>query len=181
MLIFRLLIMDKENPRFYRRESGLIVPDNGQVTSEDIDVMFGIDLRERVINRLRAFGFLPDGHELTFFSKGQEHNGSQALYLVEEAVAGHMVYVSFLSPNGKTTIHKHDHPLKENYFWLAGASFLRIDGDVHELRQGQELVTVPSGSVHQLTTRGEASLALIVMENAAQVPADRLHIPVSYD
>ena len=173
--------MGKEIPRFSKRESGLIIPNNRQITSEGIAAMFGIDLRERVIERLRAFDPLPDGYELTFFSKGQEHAGSQALYLLEEHVAENMVYVSFLSPDSKTSIHKHNYPLKENYFWLAGASFLRVDGDVRKLRQGQEFITVPSGSIHQLTTRGEASLALIVIENAASVPADKLHISVCYD
>lgn len=173
--------MGKEDPRFIRRESGLNVPRDGRVTIQDIGVTFGINLRERVIDKLRAFNFLPDGHELTFFSKGQGHKDSEAWYFVEEQVEGHMVYVSFLTPNSKTSVHKHDHPLKENYFWLAGVSFLRLDGDVRELRQGQELITVPSGSIHQLNTGGEASLALIVMENAACVPADKLHIPVRYD
>lgn len=171
--------MDKESPRFYRRESGLIALNNGHVISEDIARMFKIDLRERVVGRLRAFGFLPDGHELTFFGKGQEHNGSQALYFVEEAVAGHMVYVSFLGPNSQTTVHTHDEPLFENYLWLAGESFLRRDNNIHKLGRGQEVIRVSPGSVHQLTTRGEASLALIVMENAALVPADRLHIPAT--
>ena len=66
--------MGKEDPRiFYRRESGLTVSSNGRVTGEDIRGMFGIDLRERTIDILRASGFLPDGHELTFFDVGQAH------------------------------------------------------------------------------------------------------------
>ena len=170
--------MINEAPHFSRSESCLTIP-NEQVTSDDFAVMLGIDLRSMVVDRLRAFNYLPDGHELTFFDKGQEHKGSQALYLVEEAVAGHIIYVSFLRPDSKTTIHKHDHPLQENYFWLAGTSFLRLNEDVRELKQGHEFITVPSGSVHQLTTRGEASLALIVMENAALVSADKLHIPAT--
>lgn len=170
--------MGKEDPRFIRRESGLITPSNGQVTSEHINTMFGIDLKERVMGKLRAFDFLPAGHELTFFNEGRDHNGSQARYFVEEAVAEHMVYVSFLRPNSQTTVHTHDEPLFENYLWLAGESFLRRDNDMHKLGQGQEVIRVSPGSVHQLTTRGKASLALIVMENAALVPADRLHIPV---
>ena len=171
--------MDKETPRFNRRESGLAVPNNGKVTSEDIAAMFGIDLRERVLAKLRAFNFLPDGRELTFFGKGQAHNGSQARYFVEERVAEHMVYVSFLGPNSQTSIHKHDEPIFESYFWLGGESFLRRDNDIHRLAQGQEVIRISSGSVHQLTTRENASLALIVMENAAHVPADKLHIPAT--
>lgn len=173
--------MDKENPRFTRRESGLIAPRNGEVTSEEVGAMFGLDLRGEVVDRLRAFDLLPDGHKLTFFEKGQEHKGSQALYLVEESVGEHMVYVSFLGPNSKTTVHIHDEPLSETYVWLGGESFLRRDNDIHNLRQGQEVVRVSPRSVHQLTTRQHPSLALIVLENAGLVPADRLHIPVRYD
>lgn len=170
--------MGKEGPLFIRRESGVVVPDNGRAR-KDIGEMFGIDIRARVIDKLRAFGFLPDGHELTFFSRGQKHNGSQARYFVEEAVGEHMVYVSFLDPNSQTTVHTHDEPIHESYIWLAGESFLRRDKDVHKLGQGQEVIRVSPGSVHQLTTRQHASLALIVMENAALVTADKLHIPAS--
>ena len=76
-------------------------------------------------------------------------------------------------------MHAHDEPISENFLWLAGASFLRRDKDTHKLARGQEVIRVSPGEVHQLTTRGEASLALIVMENAALVSSDKLHIPAA--
>lgn len=167
--------MGKENPLFNRRESGFLVPNNSQITSEGIARIFDIDLRGIVVDKLKALEFLPDGHELTFFNNGREHKDSQALYLVEEPVGKHMIFVSFLSPNSKTTVHRHEEPLTENYYWLAGKAFLRLEENVHELRQVQELIKVPPNSLHQLTTREEASLVLIVLENAALVHGDRLH------
>lgn len=170
--------MNKEvAPGFKRRESGVIASNNEHVTSGDIDTLFGIDFKERVINRLKAFGFLPDNHQLAFFDVGRAHKGSQALYFTEEQIEGHMVYVSFLKPNSQTTVHMHHEPIFENYIWLGGASFLRRDNETHKLGQGQEVIRVSPGKVHQLTTRDEASLALIVMENAGLVPADKLHVP----
>lgn len=165
----------KENPYFNRRESGFFVPKDNRVTSESVSIMFGIDLKERIVDISRVFNLFPDGHELTFFKTGKEHKGSQALYLVEESVGEHKVYVSLLGPNSKTSIHKHDEPLVEDYYWLAGTSFLRLNDGIHELSEGQETISVPSENIHQLATREEASLALIVLKNGAKVPEYRLH------
>lgn len=147
------------------------------ITSEDITRELNVDYRKMVVDMLSGFGFLPDGHMLNFFDSPKGHMGSQALYFLEEMVGRHMIFVSQLGPNGKTTIHKHQEPIREKYFQLAGSSYLRLGKDIQELREDFAL-TVPSDVPHQLTTRDNSSLVLIVMENAISVPRDKLHIPV---
>lgn len=150
----------------------------GAISSKEIAKIFNVDYRKLVANTLSRLRFLPDDHVLSFFDSPKGHEGSQALYLAEEMVGKDMVFVSYLCPNGKTTIHKHEEPIRENYFQLAGFSHLRLGSDFHELKEGAFL-TVPADMPHQLATKGNSSLVLIVMENAIFVPRDRLHIPVS--
>lgn len=163
-------------------ESGLIlgrqqVFEPRQISAPDIKKIFGLDYKKVVADVLGNLGLLPDGHALNFFKTPIEHKGSKARYFLEELIGPNKMYVSFLDSNGKTTRHKHQDPIRETYLQLAGSSFLRIDDDFRELRAGSAL-TVLSDVPHQLTTREDPSLTLIVMKNAALVPADRLHIPV---
>lgn len=148
----------------------------GEITSEEIVKIFRVDYRRLVADTLSRV-LLSDSHALSFFDSPKRHRGSQALYLAEEMVGKDMIFVSYLGPNGKTTAHKHQEPIREKYFQLAGSSHLRLGNDFHKLREGSFL-TVPSDIPHQLTTRNSSSLVLIVMENAISVPRDRLHIPV---
>ena len=148
-----------------------------EMTSEEIRKIFNIDYKRLVMDTLNLVGFFPYGHTLNFFDTPKRHKGSEALYFAEEMVGEHMIFVSFLDSNGVTTRHKHQEPIRENYFQLAGSSHLRLGDNLHELKAGSTL-TVPSDTFHQLTTRENPSLVLIVMENAISVPRDRLHIPV---
>ncbi len=159
--------MVESDLRFYRRE----------VANEEIARIFNTDYKRVVSRILGELKLLQADDTLDFFDKPRGHEGSQALYLLEEMVGKDMILVSYLGPNGKTTLHKHQEPIKEKYFQLAGSSHLRLDEDFHELRKGSFL-TVPSNVPHQLTTKDNSSLVLIVMENAISVPRDKLHIPV---
>lgn len=147
-----------------------------EVAGEEIAKIFGIDYKRLVANTLGRV-LLSNSHAISFFDSPRGHTGSQALYLAEEMVGKDMVFVSYLSPNSKTTTHKHQEPIREKYFQLAGSSYLRLNSDFHELMGGSAF-TVPSDVPHQLTTRDKSSLVLIVMENAISVPRDKLHIPV---
>lgn len=148
-----------------------------EITSEEIGNIFDTDYKRVVSNMLSRLHLLQVDHTLNFFDRPKEHKGSQALYLAEEMVGKDMILVSYLGPNGKTTIHKHQEPIREKYFQLAGSSHLRLGNDFHKLSEGSFL-TVPSDIPHQLSTRDNSSLVLIVMENAISVHADKLHIPV---
>ena len=145
------------------------------ITGEEIRKIFNIDYKRLVADTLSRV--LLDSRALSFFASPKEHKGSQALYLAEEMVGEDMVFVSYLCPNGKTTIHKHQEPVMEKYFQLAGSSYLRLGSDLHELVV-DSVLTVPSDVPHQLTTRDSPSLVLIVMENAISVPRDKLHVPI---
>ncbi len=144
----------------------------------DIQKIFGVDYKRVVSGMLEDFGLLPEGHVLNFFETPIEHSGSRARYFLEELVGPNKIYVSFLDSKSVTTRHKHQPPIVESYFQLAGSSFLRIDNDFRELKKGSVL-SVLSDISHQLTTREDPSLVLIVMRNASLVSADRLHIPVT--
>lgn len=146
-----------------------------EITSEEIGKTFSIDYKKLVTDTLRRV--ITGNHSLSFFESSKGHEGSQALYLAEEMVGKDMVFVSYLGPNGRTTIHKHQEPIRENYFQLAGFSRLLLGNSFHDLKAGSAL-TVPSDVFHQLITGNSPSLVLIVMENAISVPRDKLHIPV---
>ena len=143
----------------------------GEITSEEIGKRFKIDYRKLVTETF--------GHTLSFFDNPRRHIGSQALYLAEEMVGKDMIFVSYLVPNGQTTTHKHQEPIREKYFQLAGFSRLLLGNEFHDLETGYGL-TVPSDVFHKLTTKNNPSLVLIVMENAISVPKDKLHIPVGF-
>lgn len=151
----------------------------GAISSKEIVKIFNVDYRKLVADTLSRLRFLPDEHALSFFDSPKGHEGSQALYLAEEMIGKDMIFVSYLGPNGKTTTHKHEKPIKEHYFQLAGSSYLRLGSDFHELKGGSAFM-VSSDVPHQLTTRDNSSLVLIVMENAISVPRDQLHIPVGF-
>lgn len=148
----------------------------GEITSGEIARGLGVGYRRLVADTLSKVLF-SDSHVLSFFDSPKGHEGSHALYLAEEMVGKDMIFVSFLGPNGKTSTHKHEKPIQEHYLQLVGSSYLRLGSDCHELKGGSAFI-VPSDVPHQLTTRDNSSLVLIVMENAISVPRDKLHIPV---
>jgi len=156
----------------------LRTPEARELTSLDIQEIFEIDYRQLVEDILNKADIFQTRGQLTFFHIPKRHKGSEAYYLVEEMLnGGHIVYLSYLKPDSKTTVHKHPDSITESYFQLAGSSFLKLDNNFLELRQGYAL-TVLQDAPHQLITRDAPSLTFIIMRNAGLVQPEKLHIPV---
>lgn len=160
---------------FPRRESGLIATtEQGKLVHVDIVGMFGSDYRERIVNKARAVGL---SNEIQFFDKPMPHEGSQALYLVQQFMGDHLVLVPALGSYMRTSMHYHEAPMvMERYFHIAGESFVSVNGKKLPLNSEQNLIEVPLGIVHQVRTQANPSLTLIIMENARLVAPGRLHV-----
>ncbi len=151
----------------------------GKITKEDIFEKFGFDYRPIVIERLRHWNNLPEGHKLKFLDRAELHEGSSGLYLLEEIVGNSWVFVQAMLENGISTEHKHEDPVIELYDPLAGQSSLNVDGVGQELNPGIPF-EVLSGQVHFLKTENKPSLNLLIMKNSADIPRNKLHIPAKY-
>lgn len=161
-----------------RRLSGsefpkLVVPETKKITNEDIGRMFGDNYRQLIERKAAQFGITG----LQFFDAPRPHDGSQAVYLVEQLVGDHLILVPVLEPNMRTSRHCHEAPMAvERYLHIAGESFVSIDDKELPLNSEQNLIEVPLGVFHQVRTQESPSLALIIMENARLVPPGRLHV-----
>lgn len=165
-------------------ESGVCLPEKDiqlgvvgeKISRDDIVNTFGIDYELVVVERLRHWGKLPQNRKLNFFDIAGSHKGSSGLYLLEEIVGDSWIFVQAMLNDGISTKHMHGEHVIELYDPLAGESFLTVDGKEHELRIGMPFEVFP-GQTHQLITRKNPSLNLLVMENSAHIPRNKLHIP----
>lgn len=167
--------MAERYSRFHMPESPeLVVPEKKQLTNEDVIKMFGTDYKKLVQGKATQLGM---SEQLRFFDSPLPHNGSQAVYLAEQFVGDHLILVSVLGPNMRTSRHYHEAPMvQERYFHIAGESFVNVDGKELPLNHEQNLIKVSLGVVHQARTQGNPALTLIIMENARLVSSGRLHI-----
>ncbi len=157
------------------RTSGLLVPDQNKLSGVDLAEMFGNNYRRLVEAKAASVGIR---EKLIFFNSGKPHEGSQAIYIVEQFVGDDLVLVPVLRPNMETSKHHHEKPmLKERYFYIAGESFVRVNGDTLTLNEKQNSIDVPLNVSHQVYTRANPSLTLIIMEKALLVQQGKLHIP----
>lgn len=162
-----------------RIESGILIPENlsKRITRADIIKRFGFDYVPVVVERLRYWGKLPEGHNLNFFSTAEAHKGSSGLYLLEEIVGDNWIFLQAMFEGGVSTKHKHGERVVELYDPLAGESLLSVDGKTKLLEAKKPLEVLP-GQVHQLQTFNKVSLNLLIMKNSAHIPRSKLHIPV---
>lgn len=148
-----------------------------KISRVDVVKRFGFDYEEVVVERLKYWNNLPAGHRLSFFDIAESHQGSSGLYLLEEIVGDSWVFVQAMFENGVSTKHMHKERVIELYDPLAGESFLTVNGKEHRLNAGIPLEVFPR-QIHQLKTRKNPSLNLLVMKNSAHIPRNKLHIPV---
>lgn len=151
-----------------------------KISRDDIVKKFGFNYEQVVVERLRCWGKLPEGHKLKFFEVAKSHEGSSGLYLVEEIIEDSWIFVQAMLNNGISTRHKHGENVIELYDPLAGESFVTVDGKEYRLDAGIPFEVFP-GQVHQLKTREKPSLNLLIMKNSAHIPRNKLHIPVTQD
>lgn len=158
-----------------RRDSGLIVPDaQGKLVCADVARMFGADYKKRIVEKARAVG-LRD--EIQFFDEPMPHEGSQAVYLAQQFMGDHLVLVPVLQPHMKTSRHYHEAPMSnEVYAHISGESFIDVGDERLVLNEERDSIEVSLNVAHQVTTKENPSLTLIVMKNARLVPSGRLHV-----
>ena len=159
-------------------ENGIFVTEKKPLANENVALLFGSNYRELIEKKAEQLGIK---EKLYFFDKPKPHEGSQAVYLVEQFIGDHLVLVPALEPGMETSRHHHASPmLKEMYFHIAGKSTVDIgEGEKlksYNLNEQNGLVEVSLDTVHQVKTSEAPSLTLIVMQNARLVPPGQLHI-----
>lgn len=154
--------------------SALFVPERKQITHEGLAGMFGANYRQLIEDKATQLGI---NERLRFRDSPKPHDGSQALYIVEQFIDDDWVLVSVLGSNMETSKHHHEAPMiKEKYLHIAGESFVAVGSNVIALNEKNNSIEVPLDINHQVTTKENPALTLIVMENARLVPSGRLHI-----
>ena len=177
--------MNAENPQFFlppelrRTEQEIIfqryvriLPKNSSaVNFPHISGLRGIELDILPQGLVLAVHNHIDVHTPPIFHEKDGERTSDAEYYVNEYETpdGHIIYVSELKPNSKTSKHSHPSPLREFYFTLGGEAF----------RNGRpmgRISMIDSEEDHQIETREKSVLLGILMENGAKVPKDQRHI-----
>lgn len=161
--------------QFSPRESGLVAPAERRIlTNEELAGMFGINYRNLIERKAVELGI----HDrLNFFDQPHPHEGSEAIYIVEQYVGDNWVLVPILRPNMRTSRHHHESPMgQERYFHIAGESFINVGGNQLALNHKQDIIAVPLNVIHQVTTEDKPALTMIVMEKARLVAPGKLHI-----
>ncbi len=159
---------------FRRSEpSMLLVSERRQLTNEHVATMFGHDYQKLVKDKAAEFGI----SDLQFFDSPQPHEGSQAVYLVEQFVGDDLVLVAVLEEKQETSKHLHVGPMKkERYVHVKGRSTVFMNGQKHPLDEENGLIDVLIDVFHQVKTEESPSLTVIIMENARLVAPGRLHV-----
>lgn len=122
---------------------------------------------------LENFGF--PGHYLVHnapdvYIPPVRHQNSDALYFIDYYEGNNRILVSHLPPHSHSSRHYHNPPIIEYYWLLKGELYL---GERPVTPVG--LVIYP-GKIHQIETKEEGALLLILMENARSVPQDSQHL-----
>lgn len=98
---------------------------------------------------------------------------SGAFYLVDgEVREEHVVYVSFIPPNSKTSQHAHP-GFEEEYYPVAGRLHVMMNGREEKI---EGPFAVRPGVRHQGVTHEAPALTVLVMRNAARVPKEERHV-----
>ncbi|GEM_PF-3843883 len=164
-----MLEIDK---RFIETES--LVQERKRLTNEDLVGMFGANYKQLIEHKAVQLGI---NERLQFFDSAKPHDGSQAVYIVEQFVGNDWILASVLEPNMETSKHHHRAPMiREKYLHIAGESFVSLDGKEFPLNSEQNLIEVPLDIIHQVRTQENPSLTLIIMENARLVAPGKLHV-----
>lgn len=174
--------------RGHRQSAQLGLPDQSGANEEllakqeaaiaYLESEFGVEYPTFFLTLLRQVGLVDETSLPTIHVPPLPHRGSDALYLAEYYYGNDMVFLSVLPPHSETSSHHHEDPMYEEYHPLSGAGYLR---NSHHKDDGGKLVPMSGERVgpfleHQLVTRGEGAIMLILLRNARLVSRDRHHI-----
>ena len=177
--------MNAENPHFFlppelrrteqetilQRYVRILPSDSAVVNFSHISGMRGVELDILPQGIVLAVHNHITVHTPPIFHEKNGEKTSDAEYYVNEYETpdGHIIYVSELKPNSKTSKHSHPSPLREFYFTLGGEAFR--DGKPME-----RIFMIDSEEDHQIETGEKPVLLGILMENGTSVPKDQRHI-----
>lgn len=165
---------------FPGKNLGPLAPIHEQTNNHKDLIHLPGNYKELIVRKIVELDIVLPESELNILEDPKSHNGSEALYLLEQFIDGDLVLVSFLGPNRKTSKHLHRDPMgTEQYYSLAGEAILTVGKEELVLDRQYNFRVVPLDTAHQLRTRDNFALTLIVMKNAELVPAENLHIPVT--
>lgn len=160
-----------------RPGSNLSIPIREQPTQTDL-IYLPSNHRKLIAEKVAMLDIPLSISEIEFFESPNRHDGSDAVYLLEQFINEDWVLASHLEPNRKTSEHKHVNPMgTEQYYWLAGEAILNVGGEDMPLDSEHNFRVVPLDTFHQLRTEGNFVLTLIIMKNARSVLPEKRHIP----
>lgn len=139
---------------------------------------FGVEYPTFFLSLLTELGFVDEMSLPTIHVPPLPHRGSDALYLAEYSHKDDMVFLSILLPHSKTSFHYHEDPMYEEYHPISGSGYLR---NTRQKGDGGRLIPMSEERVgpfleHQVVTREESAVMLILLRNARLVSRDRHHI-----
>lgn len=136
----------------------------GEITPESV-----VANAKRASAYIVGQGIVPQT-ELEFHYPPLPHDGSDARYILEMEIGENVVYVAVMPPNGSSTEHFHEEPVKEKYVPLEGQLF------INSKSIADEGITIFSNTIHRATTNhNEGALTVIVMENGALKSPEERH------
>lgn len=186
--------------------TGLVVPDSKVVnptqeltslerkiiSSKDLPAIFNMDVQYAFQDALIRLGLLPVGekaelseepiiHKYTY----QDNDGSAiktesaGQYFFEKVLGKHGILAYYLPPYSVTTEHKHNNPVAEAHFQVAGVSFSHHLGSPDTYLLPGMLSEVPDDTEHQNETGESPAFTIAIMKNVADVPRHLWHIPTN--
>ncbi|MEW5913460.1 MAG: cupin domain-containing protein [Thermodesulfobacteriota bacterium] len=115
------------------------------------------------VERLEGLpSFVPPNHSKTLDHKLiHAQNGARNL----------AIWHGRVDPGGQADSHLHD-DMEQVFFVLQGKACFTLDGQVHHLGRG-DLILVPSGITHQITSEGEQSLKVLIIMTPPPASGDQ--------
>ncbi len=170
-------------------KNNLVTPDRRKITSGELPIIFGVDIRLLTQNELIRLGILPKEGKLQFHDNPIVHtytdindNGeiikieSDGQYFLETVIDEDGVLASYLPPFSRTSEHEHI-TIKEKYKQIAGQSIVNVGDEEINLNAAMESIEVPLNTEHQVMTGAKPAFILIVMPKAGLLPRDQWHKP----
>lgn len=98
------------------------------------------------------------------------HKDSEALYLLEHDRGNEIIYVQFMPPNSRSSPHKHDSPVTEDFNVFYGELYL------NGIQLPREGFNVGFGIWHQAMTEDNCAVTILRTNNVRDIPRDQIHI-----
>lgn len=128
----------------------------------------------RIQNELVEIGFYSSVEEIPSFRDPlHTHEESGAFYPLEDDRGDEIIYVQIMFPNSRTSEHRHNPPVEEDYYVSRGKLYFN-----EMLLPQKTIFTVVSDLRHVATTKDcfPFTLTFLRTRNARGIPRDQLHV-----